>query len=225
MAYTDTRNTSARAPAIIGVAAIHAAIGVVLVTGLGTVIKDQLDPPPFVVRDIPIEVPPPPKPDVPPKTKPDTPTTRQVVTPLPPFDLNPMPVEIETTDLIPPPSPGPIIDVGPRPGPAATPSPMPSKLFEPVAPRARNSGWVTDSDYRTVWINREWEGTAGFRLDIGTSGRVENCTITRSTGHSALDRATCKLVTRRARFEAARNDQGDVVNGTFSSAVRWQIPD
>jgi periplasmic protein TonB len=101
----------------------------------------------------------------------------------------------------------------------------PPKLFDPVPPKARNGNWVTDNDYRTAWINRAWEGTAAFRLTIGTDGRVKDCTITQSTGHDALDDATCTLVTRRAKFDPAKNDQGQTVSGSFSSAVRWQIPE
>ena len=42
---------------------------------------------------------------------------------------------------------------------------------------------------------------------------------------SVLDEATCELVTRRARFDPAKNNQGRAVAGNYSSAVRWQLPD
>ena len=225
MAYVDTRNTSARAPAIIGVAVIHAAIGVVLVTGLASTITQKFAPGPIETVDIPLPPPPPPEPTPEPRVEPEPSQAPPVYTPAPPFRLDPLPPVIDTTDLLPAPSPRPIPRADPGPAPRPSVTPTPSKLFDPVAPRPRNGDWVSDSDYRSSWINRGWEGTAGFRLDIGSDGRVANCTITRSTGHSALDDATCALVKRRARFDAARNDQGEKVSGSFSSAVRWQIPE
>ncbi|MCL4674383.1 MAG: energy transducer TonB, partial [Sphingomonadaceae bacterium] len=84
---------------------------------------------------------------------------------------------------------------------------------------------ITESDYKTSWINRGWAGSAGFRLQVGANGRVEGCQITRSTGHTALDEATCALVTKRARFDPARNGNGDKVSGSYTSSVLWQIPE
>jgi protein TonB len=40
----------------------------------------------------------------------------------------------------------------------------------------------------------------------------------------SLDGATCDLVTKRARFDAARDGNGKPVAGTYSNAVKWSIP-
>ena len=98
--------------------------------------------------------------------------------------------------------------------------------FEAIAPRPRNdtSRWVTTADYRSSWINRELTGVARFRVQVGTDGRVKQCTVTSSSGHAALDRATCDLVTQRARFEPARDTKGEKTAGSYSSAVAWQLP-
>ncbi|MBU1606453.1 MAG: energy transducer TonB, partial [Alphaproteobacteria bacterium] len=71
----------------------------------------------------------------------------------------------------------------------------------------------------------ELTGTARFRLEIAADGRVTGCAITGSTGHAALDTATCRLLEQRARFEPARNSNGDAVAGSFVNAVRWELPD
>ena len=84
---------------------------------------------------------------------------------------------------------------------------------------------MTESDYRTVWINREWTGTARFSLKINASGRVTGCEITRSTGHNALDNATCELIAKRARFNAATDANGQAVASTYSNAISWELPD
>ena len=156
-------------------------------------------------------------------------SSRPVVAPLPPTSLATSPPRVDTSDIILPPAPPvpvPLPNVAPTVAPPPPP-PSPTPSFDPVAARPSNSpgGWVTQADYRQAWISREYTGTVGFRLSVGASGRVENCSVTRSSGVSALDQATCQLITRRARFDPAKNGQGRAVAGTYSSAVRWQLPD
>jgi protein TonB len=72
-------------------------------------------------------------------------------------------------------------------------------------------------------LQQEREGTTGFRVTIGTDGKVIDCSVTQSSGHADLDSATCNNVKRRARFTpAVRN--GAPVQGSYSNRVRWQIP-
>jgi len=229
MAYTDAANTEGRGPAVIGVAAIHAALGLAIVTGLaGGVVeiatRDVMDV--FDVR----KDPPPPEPPVPdPLPKADTKAAKkQTKTFVPPVEsgLNTSSNEIDAGTA--PTSfgeeeTGPIGNPGTGSGLEKPITPLSS--FDPIAPAPRNSEWVTNNDYRTSWIRRGMEGTAGFRLTIDANGRVSNCTITQSTGHRALDQATCRLVKRRAEFNPGKDTQGDAVSGTFSSAVLWQIPE
>lgn len=229
MAYVDN-STANRTPAIIGVAAIHAALAVVIVTGLAGGVVNAIQDEDFIGISItkPKVPSPPPMPE--PTAQPEK-KSSQIVIPENKFDFDKSSNEVDSTDKVEDDmatdtTPGGTMGVGDGDlGTGGTLTKEMPKLYDPVAPKARNSGWVTDNDYKPVWINREWEGTAGFRLSIGADGKVEGCTITNSTGHAALDDATCALVKRRAKFEAAKDDQGRSVRGTFSSAVRWQIPD
>jgi TonB family protein len=68
-------------------------------------------------------------------------------------------------------------------------------------------------------------GSASFTLAIDAAGRVSGCTITRSTGHGVLDAATCELVAKRARFDAARDGTGKPVAGNFNGSITWNIPE
>jgi protein TonB len=221
MAYLQHTSWKDRPGAVAGVIAVHAAIGFVLVNGLeyvSNVIKDK----PLVGTEVevPIEPPPPPPTDEPSaKVIPERPT----VAPLPPLDLSDHSPPADTTTIILPalpeiprilPSATPGVDVGLKPA------------FDPVPARPRNdpAGWVSTSDYRSSWINREWTGTASFRVEVSADGRVANCTIVGSSGHAELDQATCDLVSRRARFDAARNARGEKTSGSYASAVRWELP-
>ncbi len=112
------------------------------------------------------------------------------------------------------------VDFGiPGPGPIVSP-------FDPVGarPKGNTSRWVTNDDYRSRWILEEMASTARFSLAIDARGKVTGCTVTRSTGHAPLDAATCDLVTKRARFDAARDGSGKPVAGSYSGVITWQIP-
>lgn len=224
MAYLQHTSWKDRPGAVIAVVGIHAAVGYGFVTGLS--FKELIDEIPRIqstfIPEVPLPPPPPPRPKE--QVKAEIVPARPPVAPLPPLDLSARRPPLDTTDIILPPlpdiprvvpSPFPSVDIGPR-----------RPAFDPVAARPRNSpaAWVTTADYRPSWINREMIGVARFRLHIGAGGRIENCTITRSSGHPELDRATCDLVSRRARFEPARNEAGEKTGGSYSSSVSWELP-
>jgi len=73
-------------------------------------------------------------------------------------------------------------------------------------------------------LREEREGTTRFRLTVNADGRVSDCQITGSSGHADLDEAACKNLTRRARFRPALDANGNPTTGSYSNAVRWQIP-
>lgn len=222
MAYLQQTSWKDRPGAVAGVIAIHAIVGYALVNGL--TLSAIVDAPTRLksefVPDIPLDPPPPPKTE---EVKQDLVPQNPAVAPLPKLDLAPSPPILDT---IPTPLPVPVpLQVTPMPIPTQDAGPR-RPAFDPVAAKPRNNPtqWVTDNDYRSSWINREMTGTARFRLDIAASGRVENCTITGSSGHPDLDRATCDLISRRARFDPAKNGDGEKIGGTFSSAVKWELP-
>jgi protein TonB len=123
---------------------------------------------------------------------------------------------------------GPINPIGTGTGSAIIPQPSTSaSLYDSVGawPKGKRSKWVTNEDYRSRWILEEMAGTASFSLSIDARGRVTGCTITRSTGHAPLDAATCDLVSKRARFDAARDGNGKAVAVSYCGTVTWQIPE
>lgn len=225
MAYIDRASPGNRAASVAAVITVHAALGCALYFGLQVsgVIEHSRNP---IGVDIPLDPPPPPPPEA--DVAPEQPTPApDIYVPPKPFELAPVQPDIATIDLPPPFDrviERPLIEI---PKPPPSPPAAKPKLADPIAAKPRNAPgrWISDNDYRTIWINREMEGIAGIRLAIGTDGRVSDCTITQSTGHEALDQATCRLITSRARFEPARDPQGNKIAGSFSSKVRWQIPE
>ncbi|MBD3728941.1 MAG: TonB family protein [Sphingomonadales bacterium] len=223
--YGSRRGLKGNPGAIAGVIVIHAALGVVLVTGLSTKFVPMIETGPMPTTEYKDPLPPPP-PEPQPKQQqqPDQTIDQKIVTPLPPIDVSPRDPIMETTPVIPKTIPDIIPKVVPLPMPSTTPG---RATFDPVAAAPRNdpANWVTQSDYRSRWINEDMAGTTSFRVEVGTDGRVQSCTITKSSGHAALDQATCDLVTRRAKFKPAKNQFGELSSGTYASSVRWQIPD
>ncbi|HAU22142.1 MAG TPA: hypothetical protein DCS24_06025, partial [Erythrobacter sp.] len=137
------------------------------------------------------------------------------------------PVSLPVTTPIVTPITSPVVNPGPITLPDVNLGTSAFQAIQPAQATPRNDpgGWVTDADYRSRWIREERFGTASFRLEVGSNGRVSDCLITRSTGHTTLDRATCALITKRARFKPATNSSGKGIAGIYESSIRWVLPD
>ena len=222
MAFADQKSLKERSAGMAGAIIIPAALGAIFISGLA--VKDIILPPedgPIIGIDIKAPPPPPPDEVVEPKPQPEMVSTPPRA-PETPFELTQPNITVEPIKELPPiggeviPLALPPIDAGPA---------MPTIKPKVATPRNDPGRWVTDSDYRSSWINREWTGTARFSLEINASGRVTNCQITRSTGHNALDNATCQLIAERARFRPATDANGQAVSSTYSNAISWELPD
>jgi TonB family protein len=103
---------------------------------------------------------------------------------------------------------------------------FPSLAAKPSSPMplSNTGNWITPDDYPHEALVAKQAGTVGFRLDVGVSGSVSSCTVTLSSGLPVLDKAACDLLTARGRFTPALDKRGKPTAGTYSSSVRWQIP-
>jgi periplasmic protein TonB len=214
MAYADQKVSGNRITAFIVVAILHVILGYALVTGLAyDVVKKAVER--VTTVDIKEEVkkeeppPPPKKVDLPPPP---------AVAPPPKMTIT-APVQTITTVSEPPPAPPPVLV---PPPPAAPPPPR----FTPTraTPRGNPGSWANSNDYPSRALREEREGVTRFRVSVGPDGRITDCQVTGSSGHSDLDEATCSLVSRRGRFNPAKDGEGQPTSDTWSSAVRWQIP-
>lgn len=217
MAYADQTMSGNKIIAIIIVGIIHLAVGYALVTGLAysatkkliervtTVDIEEPEPEPID------EPPPPPEPE----SAPPPP-----VAPPPPISVATSPPQIVTQVNIPPPAP-----VVRQIVPAPVAPPPPRVQPKNPEPRGRPGDWANANDYPSRALREEREGVTRFSVQVGTDGRVTSCQVTGSSGHADLDDTTCKLITRRARFRPATDGNGDPTTGSWSSAVRWEIPE
>jgi protein TonB len=167
MSYLErTRDPGRRTTAVAGVIAVHALIGYVLVTGLVETIVPRDERPLIGLFD---PAPPPPPPPSP--TPEPSPAARQAQrAPLPAIPLTPMP-----NPTVAPFDPHTPIDIPVRvPIEVPAPTPVPSASFAPKAAAPANDPgqWIRTEDYPARDIREENEGTAFFRLVIGSNGKV-----------------------------------------------------
>lgn len=220
MAYLDRPPLSRRLATLGTAGAIELGIAAVLIAGLSTNFVRVEEAPQLWGRNIPDDDPPPP----PPKAEEPVKQDDSVITaPDPAFKLDPNAGDIPVTDE-PPPFTGDVIEIPRDPPPYVPPSPA---RFTPVSakPIGQSAGWVTTDDYPRRDLIAGNQGTTRFRVIVGTNGRVLSCEVTSPSGFPRLDKAACTNVTRRARFEPAKDENGDKVVGNYSSSVKWQIPD
>ncbi len=160
------------------------------------VAKAQTPPPPSVMTHVPPIVPPPPM------------ERLAESTPLPP--VQPAIIPPQVRQIVPP-------TVDP-------PAPPKAKKVEPARARANLASYVSDEDYPSSAARNEESGTTRFKLAVGPDGRVKECTVTSSSGSSALDSTTCRLMKQRARFTPARDSDGKPTGDTVANAIRWVLP-
>jgi periplasmic protein TonB len=186
--------------------AIREAFGTIKVVN----IKEKDPPPPEPVK--PVEKATPPE-TVITHTPPLVKTLPQPV----PVTLQPLPPVQQMVIYDPPEAPAPRVEIAP---PAE-----PQRTVKPARARANLASYVSDEDYPSSAVRNEEQGTTRFRLAVGADGRVADCTVTGSSGSSALDSATCRLMKQRAKFTAARNSSGQATPDSVASAIRWVLPE
>jgi protein TonB len=215
MSYANRKQMSSnRTAAIVIVALIHIALGYALVTGLAyNVLKKAAED----LKTFDVEEEPPPPEEKPPPPEQNVPPPPQIVAPPPIVRTNTVAPPIVSVNIAPP----PVITQTAPPAPQAPPKPVVSQAAK--AKGSLPSLFSTD-DYPQSSIRNEEQGTTAVRLTIGPDGRVADCSITQSSGSSALDSATCNIIRRRARYTPAKDQAGNPITGTDSARIRWELP-
>ena len=104
----------------------------------------------------------------------------------------------------------------------AAPDPGESGAATPPVAQTHLAALIRDGDYPDAAARAGEEGRVSFDLDVAANGRVTACRVTGSSGSAALDAATCRIMTQRARFKPARDAQGAAISGTVSSRIGWR---
>ena len=216
MSYAQKKEISGnRTLAITFVVLIQFALGYAIVTGLAynVIKKAAQDLKTFDVEEAP---PPPEEPPPPPKDMPDVPPPP--VTPPPLVRVNTTPPPIQVVEA---PPPVYVPPVAPSPPP---PPPPPRKVQSAQSARGDLRTLFSADDYPAAAQSAGAEGTAQATLTIGPDGRVVSCNLSRSTGNSSLDSATCNILRRRAKFTPARDSNGQPTTDTVTTPpIVWRL--
>lgn len=106
--------------------------------------------------------------------------------------------------------------------PVSAQCPAPKPPPKPPTPVRLLSGSISNADYPSAAIRAEAEGVSRITLTVGPDGRATGCSVSGSSGNSALDSTACRLARSRFRFQAATRD-GQPTAGSYSTSVRWQL--
>lgn len=170
---------------------------------------------------------PPTPPPVPDQPRPESKPQQSVVTHVKPLvDADPQPFEALDADPLPP-QQSQTADSRPLPPePQPLPPTPPTAIkVQPARAKANLATYVSNDDYPASAQRDGQQGTSYFKLGVDPNGRVSSCTITQSSGSSALDAATCRLMKQRARFNPAHDDLGRPVGDIVVNKIRWVLPD
>jgi protein TonB len=94
----------------------------------------------------------------------------------------------------------------------------------PPSPARQTGGSISNADYPASAIRAEASGTTRVSIQVGANGRVAGCSVTGSSGNSALDQTACSLIQRRFRYQPATRG-GQPVASTVSRSVTWVLPE
>jgi protein TonB len=220
MSYAQRKEIGGnRTMAIILVVVIQFALGYAIVTGLAyNVIKKAASD----LKTFDVEEQPPPPEEPPPPPKDMQKVQPPPITPPPLVRMEAPPPPIQTVEAPPPPQIPPVVMAPPAP----PPPPPPRKVVSAQSAKGDLRTLFSTDDYPASAQASGAEGTVQASITIGTDGRVVGCNITRSSGNSALDSATCNIIRRRAKFTPARDSNGNATTDTIATPpIRWQLSD
>jgi protein TonB len=80
-----------------------------------------------------------------------------------------------------------------------------------------------DSDYPRAAVRARASGIVFLRFVVAPSGRVSDCSVTRSSGNRALDETTCRLILQRFRYRPALDAEGRPVPATIRGEHVWDL--
>lgn len=113
---------------------------------------------------------------------------------------------------------GPLLALTDAPEQVVEAPAVPARAFEDLATL------ITGDDYPIPGFSQGKEGITAMRLQIGSHGRIDRCTITSSSGSEYLDTRACELLRARAHFHPAQGTNGKAVAAEFVHRHRWIPP-
>lgn len=101
--------------------------------------------------------------------------------------------------------------------------------FESYPSSAFANNWDWTAPKKVDFPNDAWNekrtGRSVLWLDIDDTGKVVNCSVKRTSGHSDLDQKACTIAQQRAEYSPAKNIDGKPTPARSVASVSWRIRD
>ena len=111
-----------------------------------------------------------------------------------------------------------LADIKAHEGGSGRPAVTPPRL------RGTQEDLMTPDDYPVAAIRSQTGGTATVRLTVTAIGYPSACAVIAPSGSELLDKTTCGIYQRRARFEPALDAKGRPTTGTYDFTKQWIVP-
>jgi protein TonB len=232
--YRGTADRPDKAKAIAAVAAVHAALAFIILSGLNVrMVQSAVER----LTTIDIREPPPPPPVQPPPKPAPQPKAMKKPEGAPARKAEPSPV-VAPQPKLPVPSPVPAAKVAgtgsaTTSGAAAAGSgtgaggagngPGGGGNFAGYTP-ARRITRIPNREYRTLASTGLPAGTVGVTIRVNPDGSVSNCRVARSSGNPSADALMCRLTLEYIRFDPARDNYGRPVAQDVTFFPNWWRP-
>jgi TonB family protein len=90
-------------------------------------------------------------------------------------------------------------------------------------PETSNAYGLTPGDYPSSALRTGRSGRVLVRIAVNADGRATDCAVAATSDDPALDRTTCDVVLRRARFTPALDASGAATAATVVNVVTWMV--
>jgi TonB family protein len=97
--------------------------------------------------------------------------------------------------------------------------------FGPLAAQAKTRAIFIEEDYPVLALKNNEQGRVSVEWEVAEDGIAESCRVTQSSGSATLDDATCRIITRRIRYDPARDANGVPVRSTDKMTTVWALPE
>ncbi|MBV2148746.1 energy transducer TonB [Sphingobium sp. AS12] len=94
-----------------------------------------------------------------------------------------------------------------------------------ASPASYPGTWASDLDYPPEAIRLTKRGTTSFLVLVSPQGKVASCFVTQSSDVPELDKRTCVLLSVRASFKPAADENGQPVYDTYKGSINWRHMD
>lgn len=105
-----------------------------------------------------------------------------------------------------------------------TPKPEDPYAISPEERSRRLANWFSNDDYPVAALKAGAEGDTTISWTISTAGLVTNCRVVKSSGNADLDARSCEMLTLRARYRPALDQNGNPIESSATRSVRWRLP-